>query len=35
MQAAVRACFDLVGYEHLLDYTSSLPPPELSPEDAA
>ena len=27
LQAAVRACFDLVGYERLLDY--SAPPPEL------
>jgi len=35
MQAAVRACFDLVGYERLLDYTSPLPPPELSAEDTA
>jgi len=35
MQAAVRACFDLVGYERLLDYTSPPPPPELSAEDTA
>ena len=28
IQAAVRACFDLVGYERLLDY-SAPPPPEL------
>jgi hypothetical protein len=35
MQAAVRACFDLVGYERLLDYASPPPPPELSAEDAA
>jgi hypothetical protein len=35
LQAAVRACFDLVGYERLLDYTSPPPPPELSAADAA
>ena len=35
MQAAVRACFDLVGYERLLDYTSSPPQPELSAQDTA
>ncbi len=35
LQAAVRACFDLVGYERLLDYTAPPPPPELSAEDAA
>jgi len=32
LQSAVEACFDLVGYENLLDYT--LPPPAgLSAED--
>lgn len=35
MQAAVRACFDLVGYERLLDYTSSPSRPELSAQDTA
>jgi hypothetical protein len=30
LQAAVRACFDLVGYERLLDYTAAPPPPPLS-----
>ena len=35
MQAAVQACFDLVGYERLLDYTSPPPPPECTTEDAA
>ena len=35
MQAAVRACFDLVGYERLLDYTSPPPAPECNLEDAA
>jgi hypothetical protein len=35
MQAAVQACFDLVGYERLLDYTSPPPPPEFSAADAA
>ena len=34
MQAAVQACFDLVGYERLLDYTSPPPPPEFNTEDA-
>lgn len=34
LQAALTACFDLVGYENLLDY--SAPPPDgLSQEDAA
>ena len=29
------ACFDLVGYEQLIDYAlPAPPPPELSPEDA-
>ncbi len=35
LQAAVKACFDLVGYERLLDYSSPPPPPDLSPDDAA
>lgn len=35
LQAAVQACFDLVGYERLLDYTAPPPPPELSAEDTA
>jgi len=35
LQAAVNACFALVGYERLLDYTAPPPPPDLSPEDAA
>ena len=33
LQAAVKACFDLVGYERLLDYTQPPPPPELSVDD--
>jgi hypothetical protein len=35
LQAAVESCFELVGYERLLDYASPPPPPELSAEDAA
>ena len=35
LQAAVDACFALVGYERLLDYGAALPPPELAAEDAA
>ena len=35
LQAAVQACFDLVGYERLLDYVSPPPPPELSDDDTA
>lgn len=35
MQAAVQACFDLVGYERLLDYASPPPPPDLSAADTA
>lgn len=35
LQAAVKACFDLVGYERLLDYSGPPPPPDLSDEDAA
>jgi len=34
LQAAVEACFNLVHYERLLDYTKALPLPELSAEDA-
>lgn len=33
LQAAVDACFNLVHYERLLDYTQAPPPPELSAED--
>ncbi len=35
LQAAVKACFELVGYERLLDYSVPPPPPALSQEDAA
>lgn len=35
LQAAVTACFALVGYERLLDYTQPPPPPPLDDEDAA
>ncbi|MBS1254173.1 MAG: hypothetical protein MAG451_03230 [Anaerolineales bacterium] len=35
LQAAVNACFDLVGYEHLLDYSGPPPGPELDDNDAA
>lgn len=35
LQAAVYACFDLVGYERLLDYSIPPPPPALSDEDQA
>jgi len=35
LQAAVKACFDLVGYERLLDYSEPPPPPPLGDEDAA
>jgi hypothetical protein len=34
MQAAVDACFELVGYERLLEYAHPPPPPPLSDEDA-
>lgn len=34
-QAAVDACFELVGYERLLDYSGPPPPPDLNAEDAA
>ena len=33
LQAAVDACFALVGYERLLPYGDSPPPPELGAED--
>jgi hypothetical protein len=35
LQAAIQACFDLVGYERLLDYSSPPPSPDLEDEDAA
>lgn len=35
LQAAVNGCFDLVGYERLLDYSIPPPPPALSDEDQA
>lgn len=35
LQAALNACFDLVGYERLLNYSVPLPPPELDEETAA
>jgi Protein of unknown function (DUF4058) len=35
LQSAVNACFELVGYERLLDYAAPPPPPELSTPDAA
>jgi hypothetical protein len=35
LQAATEACFELVGYERLLDYSSPPPQPELDGEDAA
>lgn len=35
LQAAVDACFALVGYEHLLDYTAAPPPPPLSETEAS
>lgn len=35
LQAAVKSCFDLVGYERLLDYAGPPPPPELAEDDAA
>lgn len=34
LQAAVDACFALVGYERLLDYTAPPPPPDLPATDA-
>ena len=35
LQAAVDACFALVGYERLLDYTQPPPPPDFNADDAA
>lgn len=35
LQAALDACFALVGYERLIDYTISPPAPSLAPNDAA
>ena len=35
LQAAVDACFALVGYERLIDYTKGPPPPELSGDEYA
>jgi len=35
LQAAVRACFELVGYERLLDYASAPPPPPLTETENA
>lgn len=35
LQAAVDTCFELVGYERLLDYSGPPPPPELSEADLA
>ena len=34
LQRAVDACYDLVHYERLLDYTAAPPPPPLSEADA-
>jgi hypothetical protein len=34
-QAAIAACFELVGYERLIDYTLPPLPPDLSEQDAA
>ena len=34
LQTAAHACFELVGYERLLDYSQRPPPPELSAEDS-
>lgn len=35
LQSAVDACFELVGYHRLLDYTQPPPPPDLDTDDAA
>ena len=35
LQRAADACYDLVHYDRLLDYTAPPPPPPLSEEDAA
>jgi hypothetical protein len=34
LQRAIADCFELVGYERLLDYGASPPEPPLAPEDA-
>ena len=34
LQAALDTCFELVGYDRLLDYTAPVPPPELPPQEA-
>ncbi len=34
LQDAVTACFELVGYQRLLDYTVPPPPPKFSDDDA-
>jgi hypothetical protein len=34
LQVALEACFELVGYQNLLDYTQP-PPPPLNEEDLA
>ncbi len=33
LQAAIEACFELVGYERLLDYNQPPPPPPLNVDD--
>jgi hypothetical protein len=35
LQGAVDACFDLVHYERLLDYTAAPPPPSLTADEVA
>jgi hypothetical protein len=35
LQAAVNACFELVGYERLINYNEPPPPPPFSQDDAA
>jgi hypothetical protein len=35
LQTAVNACFDLVGYERLLDYDQPPPPPPFAADDVA
>lgn len=35
LQAAIDACFELVGYEQLLDYSAAPPPPPLSEAQAS
>ena len=35
LQGAVAACFDLVHYERLLDYTAAPPPPPLAADEMA